>query len=135
MQTFLPYVGFEDSAKVLDYRRLGKQRIEAKTIYNILTGKSKSNAWTNHPCCRMWSGFENALASYYNVIVSEWINRGYKNTMEFIPIVGEIVMPDWLNDDFCSFHRSTLLHKNCEFYKQYDWKEIPKYEYIWPKNN
>jgi len=29
MQTFLPYPGFADSARVLDRRRLGKQRGEA----------------------------------------------------------------------------------------------------------
>lgn len=37
MQTFLPYANFEASAKVLDYKRLGKQRVEAKQILEINT--------------------------------------------------------------------------------------------------
>ena len=36
MQTFLPYSDFIKSAKCLDYRRLGKQRVEAWQIYNTL---------------------------------------------------------------------------------------------------
>jgi hypothetical protein len=28
MQTFLPYKSFEESASVLDWRRLGKQRVD-----------------------------------------------------------------------------------------------------------
>ena len=38
MQTFLPYKSFTKSAQVLDYKRLGKQRVEAMQIFNALTG-------------------------------------------------------------------------------------------------
>ena len=34
MQTFLPYDNFEESASVLDWKRLGKQRVEAMQIVN-----------------------------------------------------------------------------------------------------
>ena len=34
MQTFLPYESFRESAKVLDWRRLGKQRVEGMQIIN-----------------------------------------------------------------------------------------------------
>jgi hypothetical protein len=54
MQTFLPSTSFIQSAKCLDYKRLGKQRVEAKTIINILEGKTTSNAWRNHPATKMW---------------------------------------------------------------------------------
>ena len=60
MQTFLPYTDFIKGAKCLDYKRLGKQRIEAKTIYDILTGNAKSNAWKNHPATKMWEDYENS---------------------------------------------------------------------------
>jgi hypothetical protein len=44
MQTFLPYEDFTLSAQVLDYRRLGKQRVEALQIYNVLVDNpSRSN--------------------------------------------------------------------------------------------
>ena len=36
MQTFLPHSSFKDTFKVLDYKRLGKQRVEAHQILNIL---------------------------------------------------------------------------------------------------
>ena len=36
MQTFLPYPDFERSAKVLDNKRLGKQRVEVLQILNVL---------------------------------------------------------------------------------------------------
>jgi hypothetical protein len=36
MQTFLPYPSFEETAKILDYKRLGKQRVEAYQIANII---------------------------------------------------------------------------------------------------
>ena len=39
MQTFLPYADFQRSAQVLDYKRLGKQRVEALQIHNIVSGK------------------------------------------------------------------------------------------------
>lgn len=39
MNTFLPYPDFQESAKCLDNKRLGKQRIETWQIYNaIITG-------------------------------------------------------------------------------------------------
>ena len=36
MQTFLPFPDFKMSAQVLDYKRLGKQRVEALQILKTL---------------------------------------------------------------------------------------------------
>ena len=36
MQTFLPYPDFAESAKVLDNKRLGKQRVECLQIMKAL---------------------------------------------------------------------------------------------------
>jgi len=85
----------------LDYRRLGKQRVEAKQILNILLGKAKVNRngkipWSNHPAVLMWKGYEEGLKQYYNVIVLEWINRGYKNNMPLITPNQFIIYPPWL---------------------------------------
>ena len=38
MQTFLPYSSFTESAKILDWRRLGKQRVEGMQIINAISG-------------------------------------------------------------------------------------------------
>jgi len=138
MQTFLPYPDFEKTVKCLDYRRLGKQRCEAMQIHNIITGKAKPNkngkiAWSSHPCVLMWIGYENALATYHNFCIYEWIERGYNNNMKIILYEDKMELPPWFGDNnFHSSHRQTLLFKNFEWYSQFGWKEIPKYEYIWP---
>ena len=61
MQTFLPYPSFEETASILDYRRLGKQRIEAFQIHNIITQPHYVGSWAHHPAVKMWRGYENAL--------------------------------------------------------------------------
>jgi hypothetical protein len=131
MQTFLPYADFQKTAKTLDYRRLGKQRVEAFQILKVLSGKSTSKGWINHPTVKMWRGYEIALRMYLRVIILEWIGRGYKNSMD-IP-VEELVydLPFWIgNEDFHASHRSNLKRKNPEFYKKFS--EPDNLPYIWP---
>ena len=36
MQTFLPVADFVESAKMLDYKRLGKQRVEGMQLLNAM---------------------------------------------------------------------------------------------------
>ena len=116
MQTFLPYPDFKLSAKVLDYRRLGKQRVEAFQILNTLTGKS--SGWSNHPAVKMWIGYESALELYLRHMIEEWISRGYKNNMS-IPICSSAEFPKWFGDDkFHSSHRSNLLRKDYNYYNK-----------------
>ncbi len=76
MQTFLPYSDFGLSAKSLDYRRLGKQRVEAETICRTILHGS---GWQHHPAVKMWTGFESALLDYRDEMIREWICRGYQN--------------------------------------------------------
>jgi len=80
MQTFVPEgIDFKLTAIKLDYRRLGKQRVEAWQILNTLTGESQG--WRNHPAVKMWQGYDVALAMYGLSMCREWIARGYKDTM------------------------------------------------------
>ena len=135
MQTFLPYPDFYKSAKVLDYRRLGKQRVEAWQIYNMLTAdwRKPKSRWYNHPAVQMWKGHEEALKLYYVVIVKEWISRGYKNNME-IPIVhtAHAHNPWWIgNYDFHISHQSNLVRKYPEHYGPI-FGNIPEMPYFWP---
>lgn len=134
MQTFLPYASFIETSRCLDVKRLNKQRIEALQIYKILTGQQISKAWTHHPAVLMWRGYENALALYYNSILTEWIQRGYKNTMQFIPLSStSIIFPPWLgNTDFHKSHQSNLCRKKPDFYSQYNWNVPSNLPYIWP---
>ena len=59
VNTFLPYPDFVKSAKILDYKRLGKQRVEAWQILRALRGETKG--WRNHPATNLWRGHEKAL--------------------------------------------------------------------------
>jgi hypothetical protein len=133
MQTFLPYANFAISAQVLDYKRLGKQRVEAMQLYRKLRGDDTSKVWSNHPALLMWKGYENALAIYYNYIRQEWIDRGYKNTMPELDVFYDATMPPWLSDDkFHASHRSNLLRKLPEHYSKFGWTEPNDMEYVWP---
>lgn len=133
MQTFLPYHNFEETAKCLDYRRLGKQRVEAKQILNILLNRTTSNAWKHHPAVIMWKGYENCLKYYYNCIVNEWVFRGYKNTMQLEFVEIPITYPKWFfYEDLFASHRSNLLRKNFAYYSQFGWQEKDNLPYIWP---
>ena len=136
MQTFLPYKSFNESFKVLDYRRLGKQRVEAYQILNVLLGRTKTKGWINHPATKMWKGYENALKQYHNECIDHWVARGYNNNMKKEIIEGKIEYPHWLGDDsFHSAHRSNLLRKDKEFYSKYMWTESDNMEYYWPVTN
>jgi len=141
VQTFLPYPSFSESANVLDYRRLGKQRVEAWQILNILNGNSKSNAWRNHPAVRMWRGYEMSLAHYGVAMCTEWKNRGFNDTMlrrfeDVLPsklLIYGALMPLWWGDEqFHRSHRSNLLRKNKSYYGQLWPNENDTLPYIWP---
>ncbi|MBD3253370.1 hypothetical protein GF386_06560 [Candidatus Pacearchaeota archaeon] len=135
MQTFLPYPDIEKSLKSLDSKRLGKQRVEAHQILNILLNRTKTKGWRNHPAVKMWKGHVNALKLYFNKSVEIWISRGYKNNMKFETIRGKIVFPRWFgNKRFHSSHKSNLLRKNKKYYSRFGWKESENLPYVWPPN-
>ena len=100
MQTFLPFPNFYRSVEVLDYRRLGKQRVETYQILNILLGRTDSKSWSNHPATKMWTGYEEALKVYQNYTIDEWVRRGYKNNMKHeIVDWKRLEMPHWFGDE------------------------------------
>ena len=134
MQTFLPYKDFKQSFRVLDWRRLGKQRVEAYQVLNILLNRTDSpnGGWRNHPITRMWDGYEPALQQYFNLCVEEWIDRGYNNNMLMEDITEPIIYPHWLgNESFHSSHRANLLRKDYEYYSQFKWREDSENPYTW----
>ncbi len=130
MQTFLPYSSFQASARVLDYRRLGKQRSEALVIVRAI---EKGNGWSNHPVTKMWKDYVMALKLYHNVIIEEWIKRGYNNNMDLFEIRKPVVKPPWLGDQrLHRSHRSNLLRKDLEYYSQFGWNVPDNLGYFWP---
>lgn len=151
MQTFITYKPipelldpFIHTARSLDYRRLGKQRVEAKQILQALLGQSKG--WTNHPATKMWRGYEDVLCVYAIDICNEWRRRGYKDSLtpyfqamlEFLQTETpmRLSMPDWLQgqagEQFIDAHRSNLIRKDPEYYGP-KFPGVPDHlEYIWP---
>lgn len=133
MQTFLPYASLQKSIQVLDYRRLGKQRVETFQVLNILLDRTPTKGWRNHPVTLMWKGYEAALQLYQNYTIQEWINRGYKNNMHYEEVdINSVVMPSWFGlEEFHRSHRSNLLRKDYEYYSQY-FDEPSNLDYYWP---
>ena len=133
MQTFLPYPAFKKSASCLNYKRLGKQRVEGLQILNAIQGETtlKGKAykgWLNHP-----ETISHALMLYTNTMINEWEERGYNNSMKRYKIPLQIKMPLWLgHSELDASHRSNLLRKDKLFYSQYDWNESADLPYVWP---
>lgn len=147
MQTFLTEFDFHANAKNLDYRRLGKQRVECKQILAALHGDS--GGWVNHPATKMWRGYEPALIAYAVAICWEWIERGYKDNL--LPYFLDMQIrgkknlisstydaPWWFNPDIpishalIMSHRSNLIRKDPDYYSV-KWPELDSdLEYVWP---
>src|SRR5688500_19943302 len=93
MQTFLPVADFEESARLLDSPRLGKQRVETLQVLRAL--ELPDYGWTSHPVVRMWRGRTPALVAYGLAMVRVWRGRGVADTphtliAEVAPRVGGV---------------------------------------------
>lgn len=132
VNTFVVSSCLIECAKQLDYRRLGKQRVEARQLYYALTGKY-DKAWVNHPATLAWVGYENALNHYTNAMITEWIARGYKNTMEMLPVTHPVEWPWWWNWDVLhNSHKASLNRKDPQYYSFDVPPEYAKFGYVWP---
>lgn len=136
MQTFLPLADWREGCFCLDTKRLGKQRVEAMQILDVLVNNKP--AWRNHPATVMWRGYERALLEYLKHVCYVWRLYGYRDsvgyrtwgTLEELPLI----IPPWMGDErLHSSHRAALLSKNNKWYGQFGWKEEPRVEYYWPK--
>ena len=139
MQTFLPLESFTSSARVLDRKRLGKQRVETLQLLKALT--TPTYGWRNHPAAKMWLGHELRLIAYGVAMCDEWIRRGYKDTCrdKILNFADNHAFnndrwdPAWLgNEQFHASHRSNLLRKDPDYYSQFGWTDDPEAPYIWP---
>jgi hypothetical protein len=149
VQTFLPYADFARSAKALDDRRLGKQRVETLQIMRALLWPTYG--WKHHPAVLMWKGYEEALAAYGAAMCREWCRRGRDDTCE-VKINAELeplgiplpprsqrelkeagALPPWLGGRaFHASHRSSLLRKDPDWYGP-RFGDIPDdLPYVWP---
>ena len=145
MQTFLPYSRFDASAAVLDDQRLGKQRVETLQILRALVWPTY-RGWKNHPATAMWRGFTDALVCYGVAMCTEWERRGradaVRRSLEQFsgtPAAGQDDLarrgrlPRWLGTpSFHASHRSALVAKLPEHYRQRFPGADPSLPYEWP---
>lgn len=147
MQTFIPEDGsFGASAACLDYRRLGKQRVECLQILQALdptyNPHKARKGWVSHPAVRMWRGHQAALALYGRAVCLEWLARGYRDNVclsqisEYIERHGgnyAAPLPPWWGDARIHLsHKSNLIRKAPEHYRPI-WPEVPdNLPYHWP---
>ncbi|MDR7280366.1 hypothetical protein J2S41_007144 [Catenuloplanes atrovinosus] len=142
-----------ESARVLDTKRLGKQRAETLQVLRGLT--RPGYGWRNHPAVKMWRGFEEALVRYGLDVCVAWQERGHADTVAATLITDYAAargrspadvtirtqaqlervcaVPPWLGDEaFHLSHRSALLRKDPDHYGKL-FGDIPAdLPYVWP---
>lgn len=138
MQTFITSYDFEEVANTLDNKRLFKQIVEGNQILKcLLVTESRRK---NHPAIKMWKGHEYILCQYINALIKVWKSKGYKcpkseaSLSKFMILVKKNdKFPEWINDDFIYAHKSNLIRKKPEYYKEKFGNDIPNnLPYIWP---
>jgi hypothetical protein len=134
MQTFVPERTFADIALVLDYKRLGKQRVEVLQILRANLGLTKG--WVNHPASKMWAGHEAGLCAYGLAMCDAWTAKGYKDTCAYK--MQELIRPDandlpdwWGRTDIIESHRSNLVAKFPEHYRNFYPNVVSDLPYVW----
>jgi hypothetical protein len=148
MQTFLPYPDFERSARVLDAKRLGKQRVECLQVVRGLT--VPDYGWRHHPAVKMWRGHLEALGRYTLECCAVWTETGRADTCATtvaadlrtagVPVVrtqDELAdagdLPWWLGDpDFHRSHQSALVRKDPDHYGPLFPGVPDDLAYVWP---
>ncbi|HLL68164.1 MAG TPA: MSMEG_6728 family protein [Micromonosporaceae bacterium] len=147
MQTFLPYPDFAATARVLDARRLGKQRVEALQVFRGLT--VPGYGWRHHPAVKMWIGYPEALVRYALEMCREWSAAGRADTVaatlageyggtprgqDALRAAGEL--PPWLgSEDLHLSHRSSLLRKDPGWYRPIFGDLPDDLPYVWPASD
>jgi hypothetical protein len=152
MQTFLPYPDFLRSARSLDARRLGKQRVETLQVLRALTWPGYG--WRHHPATKMWTGYEEALVRYGLDVCAVWCATGRPDTCatslyaDYAAACGsdrvrdqrELAaagdLPPWLGrGDLHLSHRAALLRKDPDFYRPIFGDLPPDLPYVWPASD
>jgi Pyrimidine dimer DNA glycosylase len=130
VNTFVPFENIQACARALDMKRLGKQRVEAYQLWRTLTGVTKG--WANHPATLMWTGSTCFLAQYTNMMIDEWVARGYRNTMKKLPHCANPRPPWWWGwTPIHMSHRAALNRKMPDFY-HFEVGPYAERGYVWP---
>jgi len=142
-------MSYGKTARALDDRTLGHQRVEALELLELLLGGEKPRG----PAARMWFGYEYALAVYGMMMCMEWVhNRGCADNLffKFYNAIQDVkkdepdfsyIEPPWFRDaDVLRSHRSNLVRRQRELkipggerYTAAFGRATPKnMPYLWP---
>ena len=159
MQTFMPYRNFEETASVLDSKRLNKQILEGYQIMNslskpnerVMTGSTlRYPAWRRHPAVLMWESYEHILYDYVTAMIVEGHKRNIemsqhernldKAAQPFDKQMNQYNKPWWFDEPFISkverSHRFNLHRKDSEAYSRFMHEKIERCclgcNYWWP---
>jgi hypothetical protein len=153
MQTFLPFPDFTASARTLDDRRLGKQRVETLQVMGVLVEAYWDNpramvvdrvprGWRSHPVVLMWQGHAGALLDYQRATCDVWIERGFNDTCYAKTLALAThrfgsspprAVPAWLGDaELHRSHQSNLVRKDPELYGPLFPGVPADLPYVWP---
>lgn len=162
VNTFITSSSLQECAENLDYKRLGKQRVEAYQLINVIEameqGKTLKIGWKNHPATKMWVGHLIPLKIYFNHMVREWVKRGYTNTMALYDVneeeykiipskfngkkaiykgqFNEKTFPWWFTfEPLVMSHKASLYRKYPEYYEKFNDAKLKPYltkGYVWP---
>jgi hypothetical protein len=147
MQTFVPYPDFAESAAVLDNKRLNKQLLEGRQIYQILVSGRRTGGWVNHPAVKMWRNYDMSFFNYLESVKDECVHRGIQTEKNWNAILdlheknwnrgSKIVMPPWWNDERVhESHRNNLYVKDSGHYAIFSSAKrvacCDKCNYFWP---
>lgn len=148
MQTFLPYADFERSARALDLKRLGKQRVECIQVVRGLV--VEGYGWRHHPAVKMWRGHTEALGRYGLTCCEVWLELGHADTCAATitadlagagvttirtqeELAADGALPPWLGDEaFHRSHQSSLVRKDPAFYADRFHGVPDDLPYVWP---
>lgn len=111
MNVFLPYKYILECAKCLDSKRFNKQIIEIDTMLN---GK-----WSNHPVYKMYIPQHRDFLIAYRDLFIAYRNKANTNTLIELNDLCNMLLPNFIDDNFCMFHARRLYTKNNEHYKQF----------------
>jgi len=147
MQTFVPFADFSESAEVLDNKRLNKQLLEGRQIYQILVSGRRTGGWVNHPAVKMWRNYDMSFFNYLESVKDECVHRGIQTEKNWNAILdlheknwnrgSKIVMPPWWNDERVhESHRNNLYVKDSGHYAMFSSAKrvacCDKCNYFWP---
>lgn len=150
MITWLTHMSYGKTARALDDRTLGHQRVEAFELFDALLGGGDESL-LRRPVAKMWVGCEYALGVYGMLMCMEWTNsRGCADSLffKFYNAIQEIkkeeqdfsyVEPPWFRDvDVLRSHRSNLIRRQREhgtgqhYLDQFGKKTPDSMPYLWP---